>query len=183
MQTTAIDLSTKRVAFIIARRRYEEKELAEPESLLAAHGIQTSIFSSTGGLATGMNGGQVESTRPIHELNASDFDAIVFIGGNGSVEYWHDSDAHKIACEAAQKQKLIGAICYAPVTLANAGILRGKRATVFKGEEHRIANRNALVVQEPVVRDGNIITAVGPEAAKEFAEAIVQALLQQELQP
>jgi len=172
------DLKGKRVAFIIARRRYEEHELSEPKRLLMDAGAEFAVFSSTGGLATGMNGGQVNSTRPIRELSVTDYDAIIFIGGNGSVEYWHDADAHRIACQAAAANKIIAAICYAPVSLANAGILKGKRATVFKGEEHRIAGRGAVVLKEPVVIDENLITAEGPEVAQEFGEAIVTALYQ-----
>jgi protease I len=58
--------------------------------------------------------------------------------------------------------------------LADANLLQGKRATA--AETDYIKSKGAVVVEEPVVQDGNIITANGPDASQEFAEAIVFAL-------
>jgi protease I len=62
--------------------------------------------------------------------------------------------------------------------LAKAGILKGKRVTVYPADFAlaEIRRANATYVDEPVVVDGNLITAVGPEAAKEFGEQIVKML-------
>lgn len=68
------------------------------------------------------------------------------------------------------------AICIAPVTLANAGILEGKRTTAFPSVESDLKARGANYTGNPVERDGKIITGSGPEAATEFGKTIVAAL-------
>jgi len=60
--------------------------------------------------------------------------------------------------------------------LADAGLLQGKRATA--SETDHIRAKGAIVSDETVVRDGNIITGNGPSASSEFAQAIVAALAQ-----
>jgi 4-methyl-5(b-hydroxyethyl)-thiazole monophosphate biosynthesis len=55
-------------------------------------------------------------------------------------------------------------------------VLQDKKATCFPSVEKYLRNGGAIVQNQDVVRDGKIITAVGPEAAKEFAKAIVSAM-------
>jgi putative intracellular protease/amidase len=68
------------------------------------------------------------------------------------------------------------AICIAPVTLATAGLLDGRQASVWPDCRDALRARGARVVETPVARDGNIITASGPPAAADFGKALVQAL-------
>ena len=60
--------------------------------------------------------------------------------------------------------------------MAKSGILKGKRATVFPGDSKELINNGANYTAAPVERDGNIITAAGPQAAGDFGEEIVRAL-------
>jgi protease I len=62
------------------------------------------------------------------------------------------------------------------VTLANAGVLSGRRATVFSSEAGKLKAKGAEYTGAKVERDGKIITGSGPEAAEEFGRAIVKAL-------
>jgi protease I len=94
----------------------------------------------------------------------------------GATEYWNDSQAIAIAKSAAGKGKLLGAICIAPVTLANAGLLEGKKATVWESEVDKLKAKGAKYTGAAVEVDGNVITANGPEAAAGFGSAIVVAL-------
>ena len=74
----------------------------------------------------------------------------------------------------AEKGKPIAAICAAPMVLGKLGLLKGKKATCYPGFEQYL--EGAECVGEHVVRDGNIITGMGPGAAMEFALAIVELL-------
>ncbi|MBU1153352.1 DJ-1/PfpI family protein [bacterium] len=114
----------------------------------------------------------------MRQTKAANYDAIVFVGGGGSSEYWNNPAAHKIAKEMAVMGKVVGAICIAPVILANAGILNGKKATVFPSEIERLKAKGAIYTCAGVEIDGRIITANGPQSAALFGEAIVAALLQ-----
>ena len=75
----------------------------------------------------------------------------------------------------AAKGKPIAAICAAPMVLGKLGLLKGRKATCYPSFEQYL--EGAECVSEPVVRDGNIITGMGPGAAMEFALAIVDLLV------
>ena len=102
--------------------------------------------------------------------------ALIFVGGAGAEQYFEDRTAINLAKEAAEKNKIYGAICIAPVILANAGLLNHKKATVFQSEILQIKKRGAHYTNENVVVDGHLVTANGPEAATEFGEAILKLL-------
>ena len=110
----------------------------------------------------------------INDIKVKDYDAIVFIGGMGSGEYFDNPVAHKIAKQALDQEKIIAAICMAPTILANAGLLEGKKATC--AQSYNIEIKGAIATGKDIERDGNIITATGPGAAKKFGEEIVSAL-------
>jgi 4-methyl-5(b-hydroxyethyl)-thiazole monophosphate biosynthesis len=76
---------------------------------------------------------------------------------------------------AAQKNAPIAAICAAPSILGSMGLLSGKRATCFPGFEGQL--EGAILSEQKVVRDGNIITAAGMGVALEFGLAIIEMLL------
>jgi len=106
-----------------------------------------------------------------------DFDAIIFIGGVGAREYFNNGVAFDIAREAADKGKILAAICIAPSVLANAGVLNGVRVTSFPSERPRLQRAGAIYTGAAVERDGPIITGIGPEAARLFGEAVADAIL------
>ena len=109
-------------------------------------------------------------------INVADYDAVIFVGGSGASEYWDNPAAHKIAHDANNAKKIVGAICIAPVTLAKAGLLKNKKATTYSSTINDVKSNGAKYTGADVERDGNIITASGPAAAQQFGEAIVKAL-------
>ena len=177
---TAFNLTGKKIALIIAHENFRDEEFQEPHDLFTKSGASVEIVSTSLEEARGMLGKTVKPTMLLSEVSVDDFDAIVFVGGSGATVYWNDETAHKIAKEASEKGKIVAAICISPVTLANAGVLQGKRATVWDDGSGSYISKleagGASYVGEDVVRDGNVITANGPHAAKEFAEAIARAL-------
>ena len=76
---------------------------------------------------------------------------------------------------AADKHKVLAAICVAPITLARAGVLEGKRATTSLAGSV-IEAEGATYTGALVERDGLIITANGPAASDAFGRAIAAAL-------
>lgn len=114
----------------------------------------------------------------LRSVNAENYDAIVFIGGSGAEVYFDNSLAHKIAKDAVTQNRLLCAICIAPGILAKAGVLEGKKATVFFGEKYEklLREGGATNTKQRVEVDGRLITANGPMASKEFGQAILAAL-------
>jgi protease I len=170
------DLNGKSVVMIIASRDFRDEELREPESILEQKGAQVTIACSALTEAKGMKGMKVKPDISLDQVNVEDYDAVVFIGGSGAEEYWNDSKAHNIARETIAADKVLGAICIAPVTLANAGVLNGKKATVYFSEKGKLKAAGADYTGADVQVDGKIITANGPGAAARFGEAVARAL-------
>jgi len=158
-------------------KSFEEEEMVKKKVVMVKEGIEVIIASSSKDTATGMFGATAQPDILISELKVEDYDAIIFVGGSGASEYWNDPTAHKIAKEAVKQGKILGAICISPVTLANASVLEGKRATVWPSEIDKLKEKGALYTGEEVEIDGKIITASGPKAAEEFGKAILEALI------
>ena len=104
------------------------------------------------------------------------FDMVVLPGGQpGSNNLKADARIIKLVQNMAQQGKYVAAICAAPIVLATAGLLDGKRATSFpfaldifpKVQQHNKA----------VVEDGKLITSRGPGTAMDFALILVERLL------
>lgn len=172
----AEQIEEKKVVMIIAQRNFRDEELEEPKAILEENGIKVTIASSSKDTAIGMLGATVKPDMLISEIKIEEYDAIIFVGGQGASYYWNDPTAHKIAEQAIEKGKIVAAICIAPVTLANAGILKDKKATVWPSQANKLIEKGAIYTGTKVEVDDNIITAVGPEQAEEFGEAIVKAL-------
>lgn len=166
----------KRAVLIIAHENFNDEELAGPMEALEGAGVKVVLASSAVDPAKGMLGAVVVPDILLEDIIVSDFDAVVFIGGGGSSEYFDSPVAHSIAREAASTGKLLGAICIAPSTLANAGLFEGKKATSYPSEEDNLKSKGAAFTGAGVEVDGNIITADGPSSAREFGRALLRAL-------
>jgi len=172
----AAGLQGKKIAMIIAAKNFRDEELLQPLEIFRAKGARVVIASSVLDVTYGMLGSKVVPDLLYDNLKVNNYDAIVFVGGSGAKQYWNDPYAHELAREAVDAGKVLGAICIAPVTLANAGLLRGKKATVWSSDAEKLRKQGAEYTGKEVTVDGMIVTGNGPEAAKRFAEEIVKLL-------
>lgn len=172
-------LKGKKVLVVVASKDYRDEELDVPKAALEKEGAVVTIVSSRAGKITGMLGGSAKSEMPISDVNPEKFDAVLFVGGIGSSEFWTNPKAHEIAQKLNEMGKVVSAICLAPVTLAKAGLLKGKKATVWNSEGSTLKKMGANYTASKVEIDGNIITADGPTSADAFAQAIIDKLASQ----
>lgn len=175
-------LKSRKIAFVIAFRDFRDEEYFIPKEILEKAGAKIITFSSSLGTAIGKLGGETEVERELENLDVSNYNAILFAGGPGAVKYFEDEKALLVCRQAVEQDKVLGAICIAPVILAKAGVLKGKKATVWNSaidkSAIKILKKEGAIfnADNQVVKDGNIITASGPLAAQEFALAIVEML-------
>jgi protease I len=164
------------VLLIIPPERYRDEELFITKEELEREGFKTVVASTRLGECPGSRGGTVVSELAIDNITESDFKAIIFIGGGGSKLLFKNESALRIAKEANSQAKVIGAICLAPVILANAGVLINKKATVAGTESRTIEQKGATYTGPGVTVDGNIVTANAPKSSKLFGETICRIL-------
>jgi protease I len=169
-------LDGKKVLMVVASKDYRDEEYEQPRALLEREGAKVTVASSSLKKARGMLGGSVQPDILLKDAKAADYDCVIFVGGMGSTEYWNDAKAHALAKETASAGKVTAAICLAPVTLANAGLLKGKRCTVYSSEGQTLRAKGGNYTGMDVESDGNIITGSGPTAAREFGAKLVEAL-------
>lgn len=158
---------------VIAQRGFRDEELFRPKEILEKAGVVVTIASLTLQECKGMLGSVVKPDTTIDQVRVDDYDILVFVGGSGASQYFDNLVAHRLAQEAVNKKKILGAICIAPVILANAGVLDGRRATVWPSESGQLEAKGAYFTGAPVQVDGKIVTANGPSAAEDFARAMV----------
>jgi len=172
----------KKVLIVIAPEKFRDEELGDPVAAFDKEGIDYDLVSTKTGLVRGVLGDEVMADLTFTDVShqgIDTYDAIMIVGGGGSrLHLWNNQQLRAIVQSFETKEKIIGAICLSPVVLANAGILHGKKATVFIDETaiSAIQKGGAVYTPEPVVVDGRIVTANGPQASKAFAEKLVRLL-------
>lgn len=164
----------KNALVIIASEGFQDVELKGVRDALLAAGFTVMLGSTGVGPCAGKFGSEELSEIALPDVEITDYDRIVFIGGPGARELWDDGDAIDIATDIVEAGKPLGAICIAPGILAKAGVLKGKKATIWNTDGKQaevLTNAGAVFTDEPVTRDGMILTGNGPEAAEEFGKA------------
>jgi protease I len=161
---------------VVAPERFRDEELFDTRDVLEAAGHEITVASTHLGECPGSRGGHVIPDAPLASQHSEDFDAVVFVGGGGCKLLWNDEDALRLAREAAGERKVLGAICLAPVILANAGVLDGRRATVAGTEAKTIEALGATYTGPGVTVDGRIVTANGPRSSMLFGQRIADLL-------
>ena len=167
--------------FIIAQDGYQDIEYETPKRILETAGIQVVTASKKVGTCKGKLGGSAQATISIDDVDVSDYAAVIFIGGPGAVAFQQDVQAHLTAQEATTnpRVKVLGAICIAPTILAKAGVLEGKKATVWNNDGQQstlLEQEGAIYIAQAVVVDGIIVTADGPQSAELFGKKILELL-------
>lgn len=177
----SVDLSPKKVVMVLAYREFRDEEYFVPREILEKTGVEIKVASNQKGVAQGAEGGEAEVDLEISEVDPSDFSGVIFIGGPGCLKSLDNSESYHLIRETVSQGKILGAICISPVVLAKAGVLKDKKATVWssamdKSAVKTLKQEGAIYQDKPVVIDGNIITASGPPAAKQFGKALIEGL-------
>lgn len=65
-------------------------------------------------------------------------------------------------------------ICHAPWLLISAGVAQGRRLTSYYTLQDDLRNAGATWMDEPVVRDRNLVTSRNPDDLPQFNQAMVE---------
>ncbi len=167
-----------RVAVILADG-FEEVEAVAIIDVLRRAGIDTVVAGLHGGHMTSARKVKVIPDTVIDTVKADEFDMIVLPGGQpGSDNLNADPRVKELLISFSQRGKLTGAICAAPIVLAGAGVLQGKRATAYPSYKDRLGG--AVYEEKSVVTDGTVLTSRGAGTALSFGLSIVERLVSRE---
>lgn len=169
-------LEGKRVA-VLVEDLYEDLELWYPVIRLREEGAEVKLVGpKKGATYKGKHGIPAKADLSSEETRAEEFDAVIIPGGYSPDRMRRDPNLVRFVKEAAEKGKVVAAICHGPWMLVSAGVLRGRRATSFFSIKDDIVNAGAEFVDAEVVVDGNIVTSRMPQDLPSFCRAIIEAL-------
>jgi protease I len=178
MSTT---LSDKKVAILVANEGIEQVELTEPRKALEEAGATVELLAPEAGEAQAFNHLDKADTfpvdRPVGDADASDYDALMLPGGVANPD---NLRTHPEAVEFVKAffdaGKPVAAICHAPWTLVEAGVLDGRTITSWPSLQTDIRNAGATWVDEEVVVDAGLVTSRKPDDLKAFNAKMVEEI-------
>jgi len=165
----------KKVCVFLAEGFEEVEALTVVDLLRRARIYVDTVSIEEEYVVSGAHGILVQTEDLFDEVDLSDFDMLVLPGGLQGVRNLEVHDGvQKTIREFAKDNRIIAAICAAPTILGRRGLLKGKKATCYKGMEAEL--HGAVLVNEKVVVDANYITSQGVGTAIDFALKLISIL-------
>jgi protease I len=177
------ELSGRRVA-ILATDGVERVELEQPREALRRAGAQTELLSLRDGQIKARNhdledAGTFDVDALVRSASVADFDALLLPGGTVNPDKLRaDEAAVSFVRDFVGSGKPVAAICHGPWTLIEAGVVAGRTLTSYPSIRTDLRNAGAIVVEQEVARDANLVTSRSPDDLPAFCAAIVAAFAQ-----
>ena len=178
-------MADTRIAFLCAPEGTEQIELSSPRQALEHAGATTDLVSTENGEIQGFEHLDRGNTFPVDavasKVSADDYDALVLPGGVANPDFLRtDDDAVAFVRGFFEAGKPVAAICHAPWTLIEAGVVDGRRMTSFPSLQTDLRNAGADWVDEEVVvcegGDSVLVTSRNPGDLDAFNEQVVEHL-------
>ena len=172
-------LRGKRIAFLVAPEGTEQVELTEPWKAIENAGGTPELISTDSGEIQAFNHLDKADTFPVDrtvaDASASDYDGLVLPGGVANPDFLRtDEDAVAFVRAFFEGRKPVGAICHAPWTLVEAGVLEGRTITSWPSLQTDIRNAGGTWVDEEVVVDGELVSSRNPDDLPAFCATVVE---------
>jgi protease I len=162
------------VLVYLPQQLYSGDEFEPALRQLSLAGVKTRIATADTGVAVSMTQVLVRTDLTLRDSRVEDYDGFVLIGGSGAALHWDDSLLHARCREFVESGRVVAAIGIAPITLARAGLLKGRKATVFheRNAIEWLRQAGARFSFRDLVVDRNVITAASAEQARAFGRTI-----------
>jgi protease I len=178
-------LGGRTIAFLMAPEGVEQIELTEPWRAVEQAGGTPRLISTKSGRVQAFDHldkadtFQVDAT--VDAVSAADFAGLVLPGGVANPDLLRmDDRAVAFAKEFFDAGKPVAAICHAPWTLVEAGVVRGRTLTSWPSLRTDIRNAGATWVDEEVrvctAGPNTLVTSRRPDDLKAFCLETVTAL-------
>jgi DJ-1 family protein len=166
---------SKKVVMIMADGFEEIEAIATADTLMRL-GLDVTLTGMSSNKVTGAHGIAIETATILADESPADYDAAILPGGMpGSVNLRDNARVIDFVKTVYANGKVTAAICAAPIALAKAGILDGKKATCYPSFEAQFA-ASTTYTGNRVEIDGRVVTAKGAGVSFDFAAAVGSVL-------
>jgi protease I len=164
------------VLVFLPQNLFASSEYEQITRSLAAGGVYVRIAAADSVVCVGTNRILVAPDTRLADIRAEDYAGLVLVGGPGQTLCWDDSLLHAKLREFAASARVVAAIGTGPITMARAGILTGRRATVAPEPTavRFIRDKGARYSFKPLVADGRLVTAARPEQARDLGRLVAR---------
>lgn len=166
----------KNILIILPALDFNTEEYLLTKKTFEKEGFSIFVCSDTNGLCISETGIRVKSDVSIYNIHTQNFLGVIFIGGNGVRKHWGNLGYQKIAKDFNNKEKIVAAICAAPVILSRCSILSGKNATCYPTDRSELEKGNVIYLDTGVVVDKNIITGQSSVNSVSFSQTIIKLI-------
>jgi protease I len=129
-----------------------------------------------------MEEGNRYTVTEFEALDLDDVDCLLFPGGFSPDNLRILDDVTDFVRRADEQDKVIAAICHAAWILIDAHIAEGRRMTCYRAVREDVKNAGAEYVDEPAVRDGNLVSGRVPDDLPQFCSLIAETIAEREAQ-
>jgi len=179
------ELNGKRIAFLVANVGVEQVELTTPWESVKSAGGEPVLIAPEKDSVQAMNGDvdKADTFDPdltVADARVGDYDGLVLPGGLANPDKLRlDKDAVNFVKGFAEAGKPIAAICHAPWTLVEAGLVDGKDLTSWPSLQSDIRNVGGHWRDEEVVvcteQGFTLVTSRKPDDLDAFTDAAADA--------
>ncbi len=167
-------MAGKKILFVLPPHRFDGAVYWAVRRALEMRGDKITVTSVVLGSIVADDGPSAPVNLEIRDLKTYEYDAVIFMGGEGTRYYFDEARVLKLADEV--KFKVLGATGNATVVLAMADLLKGKTVTGASEYADLVVRRGAKYTGQPMEVDDRIVTLREPAVAEYFANAIAKAL-------
>lgn len=172
-------LQGKKIAFLVANEGVEQIELTEPLEAVREAGAEVELLAPEAGEVQAFEhldkGETFTADRAVADADAADYDGLVLPGGVANPDQLRTKEeAVAFVRDFFAAGKPVGAICHAPWTLVEAGVVEGRTVTSWPSLRTDLRNAGAEWVDEEVHVDQGLVTSRKPDDLPAFSAKIVE---------
>lgn len=163
------------VLVVVPPNDYAEQTLRHARSSLANVSVGTrSVSTEPDELIRGRLQDEFMVDERLAGASLDGYAGVIFVGGEGALALADDPDALRLAREAADAGKLIGAWGCSVAIPAKAGVLRKRRVTGAESVRDLVRRGGGKFTGRQLERDKNIVTAQDEAVGIRFGKALAQ---------
>jgi protease I len=161
-------------AVIIVGQGFEDSEFTYPYYRLQEENIEIDIAIAGDIKVKGKLGQEAVPTLKCEELFESNFDIVIIPGGHeGPDRVRQVKEVLDFIKQMDIQKKIIATTCHGSWVTISAQIMRGKKATCYKGMKDDLINSGCEYLEKDVVVDGHFISSPHFRNNHQWLKAII----------